>query len=46
MLVMCGGQERTLAQYADLLAEAGFRLTDAIATGEEPPHTLYEAVPA
>jgi hypothetical protein len=46
MLVMCGGQERTQAQYAELLAEAGFRLTDAIATGEEPSHTVYEAVPA
>jgi hypothetical protein len=46
MLVMCGGQERTLAQYAELLAEAGFRLTDARATGEEPSHTIYEAVPA
>lgn len=44
MLVMCGGQERTLGQYADLLADAGFRLTDTIATGEEPPHTIYEAV--
>ena len=46
MLVMCGGQERTQRQYADLLTESGFRLTDAIATGEDPPHTIYEAVPA
>jgi len=46
MLVMCGGQERTQVQYADLLAESGFRLTNAIATGEEPPHTIYVAVPA
>jgi hypothetical protein len=46
MLVMCGGQERTKPQYAELLAEAGFRLTDARATGEEPSHTIYEAVPA
>ena len=46
MLVMCGGQERTQAHYARLLADAGFRLTNAIATGEEPPHTIYEAVPA
>jgi hypothetical protein len=46
MLVMCGGRERTQVQYVDLLAESGFRLTNAIATGEEPPHTIYEAVPA
>lgn len=46
MLVMCGGKERTQAQYARLLADAGFRLTNAVATGEEPPHTIYEAVPA
>jgi hypothetical protein len=45
MLVMCGGRERTQAQYAELLADAGFRLTKAIATGEEPPHTIYEANP-
>jgi hypothetical protein len=46
MLVMCGGQERTRAQYAALLAEASFRLVDAIPIGEEPPHTIYEAAPA
>jgi hypothetical protein len=46
MLVMSGGQERTEAHYARLLGEAGFRLTNAVATGEEPPHTIYEAVPA
>jgi hypothetical protein len=46
MLVMCGGKERTQAQYARLLGDAGFRLTNAVATGEEPPHTIYEAVPA
>ena len=46
MLVMCGGQERTEAHYAELLRDAGFRLTNAIATGEEPPHTIYEAIPA
>ena len=46
MLVMCGGQERTVGQYADLLASACFRLTGAIATGEEPPHAIYEAIPA
>ena len=46
VLVTCGGQERTQAQYADLLARAGFRVIDAIAIGEEPPHAIYEAVPA
>jgi hypothetical protein len=46
MLVMCGGQERTQAHYARLLGETGFRLTNAVATGEEPPHNIYEAVPA
>jgi hypothetical protein len=46
MLVMCGGQERTQVQYADLLSAAGFRLTDAIATDEQPSNTIYEAVPA
>jgi hypothetical protein len=44
MMVICGGQERTRAQYAALLAEASFHLTDAMPTGEQPPHTLYEAV--
>jgi hypothetical protein len=46
MLVMNGGQERTQAQYARLVGDAGFRLTNVAATGEEPPHTIYEAVPA
>ena len=46
MLVMCGGRERTHVEYAELLGESGFRLTNAIATDEEPPHTIYEAVPA
>ncbi len=40
MLVMCGGQERTQVQYADLLAAAGFGPTRVIATGEQPPHHL------
>jgi len=45
MLVMCGGQERTQVQYDHLLAESGFRMTNAIASGEEPPHIIYEALP-
>jgi O-methyltransferase domain/Dimerisation domain len=46
MLVNVGGQERTRDQYSTLLAAADFRLTDAIPTGEQPPHMIYEAVPA
>ena len=46
MLVNVGGQERTRNQYSTLLAAADFRLTDAIPTGEQPPHMIYEAVPA
>lgn len=46
VLVMCGGQERTREQYAALLADASFRLIDAMPTGEEPPHTIDEAAPA
>jgi len=46
MLVLNGGQERTQAQYARLVGDAGFRLTNVVATGEEPPHNIYEAMPA
>jgi hypothetical protein len=46
MLMLNGGKERTRAHYARLLADARFRLTNAVATGEEPPHTICEAVPA
>lgn len=44
MLVSPGGQERTLEQYAALLAAAGFSLTEAVDTGT--PSFVLEAVPA
>ncbi len=43
MLVFPGGQERTEAEYAALLAKAGFRLTRVVPT--ESPVSLVEAVP-
>ena len=43
MLVAAGGQERTGAQYADLLARAGFRQTRVVSTAG--PMSLVEAVP-
>jgi O-methyltransferase domain len=39
MLVMTGGQERTVSEYGALLAQAGFRLTRVIPTGS-PLHVL------
>ena len=33
MLVMTGGSERTVEQFADLLAAAGFEMTDVLSTG-------------
>jgi hypothetical protein len=43
MMVICDGKERTEAEYRDLLAGAGFRLTRVVPT--EGPHSLVEAVP-
>jgi hypothetical protein len=43
MLVICDGKERTEAEYRDLLAGAGFRLTRVVPT--EAPVSLVEAVP-
>ncbi len=43
MMVLCDGKERTEAEYRDLLAGAGFRLTRIVPT--EGPHGLVEAVP-
>jgi Dimerisation domain/O-methyltransferase domain len=43
MLVFPGGQERTEAEYAALLAKAGFTLTRVVPT--ESPVSLVEAVP-
>jgi SAM-dependent methyltransferase len=44
MLVMPGGQERTEAEYAELLGKAGFRLTRVVPT--ESAVSVVEAVPA
>ena len=41
MMVMLGGQERTREEYAELLAEAGFRLLDVTPTGT--PASVVEA---
>jgi SAM-dependent methyltransferase len=44
MLVTVGGKERTRAEYANLLARAGFRLTDVV--GTVTPISIVEAIPA
>jgi hypothetical protein len=44
MLVWPGGQERTLAEYDQLLSKAGFQLTRAIPT--ESAVSVVEAIPA
>jgi hypothetical protein len=44
MLVHPGGRERTAAEYRDLLARAGFRMTRVI--GTPGPMSIVEAVPA
>lgn len=43
MLVQAGGRERTAAEYATLLAQAGFRVTRVIPT--PGPMSIVEAVP-
>lgn len=43
MMVVCDGKERTAAEYRELLAGAGFRLTRVLPT--EGPHSLIEAEP-
>ena len=43
MLVSFGGQERTEAEYSDLLTLAGFRLTQVIPT--RTPSSIVEAIP-
>lgn len=43
MLVVTGGRERTAGQFKDLLAAAGFRLTNIIQT--EAPECIVEALP-
>lgn len=44
MLVMTGGQERTEAEYRQLLAKADLQLTRVLATNS--PVSIVEAVPA
>jgi len=44
MLVVPGGEERSEAQYRDLLGKAGFRLTRVVPT--ESVVSVVEAVPA
>jgi SAM-dependent methyltransferase len=43
MLVICDGKERTEAEYGDLFAKAGFKLTQVIPT--KSPLSLVEAIP-
>lgn len=45
MMVLCDGKERTEAEYRELMAGAGFRLTRVI-PAENSPFSLVEAVPA
>lgn len=44
MLVAAGGQERTHAEWAELLGRAGFRLNKVVPTAT--PVSIVEAVPA
>jgi hypothetical protein len=44
MMVLLGGQERTETEYRQLLARAGFRLTQVIPTGTE--FSVIDAAPA
>jgi O-methyltransferase len=43
MLVMTGGMERTAAEYGELFARAGFRLSNVVATAS--PFHLIEGRP-
>ena len=45
MLFTVGGRERTRAEFADLLARAGFRLSRGVETAT-PMMSIIEAVPA
>jgi hypothetical protein len=44
MLVTAGGRERTASEYAELLAQAGFRQTRVVPTAG--PMSIVEARPA
>lgn len=43
LMLMLGAQERTLAEYTELFAEAGFKLTRAVPTSA--PISIIEAIP-
>ncbi|MFH0246476.1 methyltransferase [Streptomyces sp. HK10] len=43
LMLMLGAQERTLAEYTELFAKAGFKLTRAVPTGA--PISIIEAIP-
>jgi hypothetical protein len=43
LLLLLGAKERTLPQYSELFAKAGFKLTKAVPTGA--PVSIIEAVP-
>lgn len=43
LLLLLGAKERTLPQYSELFAKAGFKLTGAVPTGS--PASVIEAVP-
>jgi O-methyltransferase domain/Dimerisation domain len=43
MLVMTGGKERTIEEYSELLASAGFRLNKVVPT--EADYAIIEAIP-
>jgi hypothetical protein len=43
-MLVIGGQERTEAEYRDLLERAGLRLTRVVPSAG--PHSVIEAVPA
>jgi hypothetical protein len=40
---MTGGKERTIREYSELLASAGFRLNKVIPTAAD--YTIIEAIP-
>ena len=44
MLVLTGGLERTVEEYRDLLARAGFRLNRVVSTGTD--FVVFESLPA
>ena len=44
MLIMTGGKERTIEEFRQLLAKAGFRLNRVIPTSSEV--SIIEALPA